>query len=72
MRWELETALESERGPEAVMAGKVHRGLSLWSPRGHIGGVHFVLKAMGSHRGILSRGGTALIFEFQFRRIHHS
>lgn len=54
------------------MAGKVRRGLSLWSPRGHIGGLHFVLKAMGSHRGILSRGGTALIFEFQFRRIHHS
>lgn len=64
MRWELEIVLELERGFEVVMAGRVRRGLFLWSFRGYIGGVYFVLKVMGSYRGILSRGGIVLIFEF--------
>ena len=50
--------------------GKVHRHCPWRAQEGIIRQLHFVPKAVGSHRAGLSRDGTA--FEFQFPSIHHS
>lgn len=50
--------------------GKVHRHCPWRAQEGIIRQLHFVPKAVGSHRVGLSRDGTA--FEFQFPSIHHS
>ena len=61
--------LWSQRNQNCQM-GKVHRRCPWRAQEGIIRQLHFVPKAVGSHRGSLSRDGTA--FEFQFPSMHHS